>query len=85
MKTLTKNNRSLYLFEDTEYLNITSQNIIVGNPEILIISDCNSTNTVVHTDVTAPDDWVGCKYLYIDGVWLNDPTWREKPISVDAP
>ena len=82
MKTLTKNNRSLYMFEDSEVLTISSNNIIVGEPPKLIISDCNSTNTVLHENITTPpEDWTGCKYLYIDGVWSPDPTWREKPSS----
>jgi len=82
MKTLTKNNRSLYLFEDSEYLNINNKNIIIGNPEVLILSDCNSTNTVLHENITTPpEDWFGTKYLYIDGVWSPDPTWRGMPSS----
>ena len=81
MKLLTKNNRSLYLFEDSEVLTVSSNNVIVGEPPKLIIADCNSANAVIHENVTPPEDWTGCKYLYIDGVWSPDPTYVERPLS----
>lgn len=75
MKTLTKNNLSLYLFEDAEVLEITTENISVGNPAKLVIWDCNSNNTELHHGVTLPQDWRGGKYFF-DGVdWALNPNW----------
>ena len=77
MKTLTKENLSLYLFEDGEVLDITADQITVGNPPKFIVGDCNSTNTVLHEGVTGPADWVGCKYFYDGNVWTLNPDWKE--------
>lgn len=82
MKTLTKQNRSLYLFNDSESILINDNNIIVGEPPKFIISDCNSTNTVLHESVvTPPEDWTGCKYMYENNEWSLNPDWVE-PNSV---
>ena len=59
MKTLTKNNRSLYIFDDTEAVTLTDDNIIVGNPVRFIIGDCDNSDTVLHEGVTPPADWTG--------------------------
>lgn len=77
MKTLTKENLSLYLFEDAEVLDITADQITVGNPAEFIIADCNSTNTVLHEDVTGPADWTGGKYFYDGADWALNPDWKE--------
>jgi hypothetical protein len=84
MKTLTKNNRSLHMFDDSEVLIIGIDHTVVGDPPVLIISDCNSTNTVLHENITTPpEDWFGTKYLYTDNVWSPDPTWRDMPSHVE--
>jgi hypothetical protein len=84
MKTLTKNNLSLYVFDDSKTLTITEDNIIVGDPADFIISDCNSNNTVLHENVTEPEDWRGCKYLFVDGVWSISPNWEEPSESIEG-
>lgn len=38
------------------------------------IGDLNSTNAVLVENVTPPEDWRGCKYLY-DGAWTLNPKW----------
>lgn len=75
MKTLTKDNVSIYLFADYEELVISEENIIVGNPPKFIIGDCNSTDTVLHEGVTEPDGWLGHKYLYDGTAWAENPAW----------
>ena len=75
MKTLTNtDNVSIYLFEDGEAVNITSSNITVGAPPKFIISDCNSTNTTLHSNVTSPEEWMGHKYTY-NGAWAAVEGW----------
>ena len=90
MKTLTKNNLSLYLFGDEKPLSIQQDKIVVGDPEELIIGDCNINNTTLHGGITAPADWVGGKYFFDGTDWaLNpdwvDPTQIQSGLDVDAP
>ena len=75
MKTITKENLSLYLFDDTEVVDINADNITVGNPPKFIIGDCNSTNIVLHEGVTKPSEWVGHKYLFDGTAWTLNPDW----------
>ncbi len=77
MKTLvrTSDNLSLYIFQDDEHLQISSDNIIVGSPEKLIIADCNSTNVTLHVDISPPANWAGGKYLFDGTDWTENPNW----------
>ena len=80
MKTLIKDNLSVYLFDDAEFVNILEDKIIVGSPEKFIISDCNSSNSVLYENVLPPDDWYGCKYLFDGASWSLRPEWTEPEI-----
>ena len=78
MKTLTKDNLSLYLFEDDESVVLASDKITVGDPPKFIIGDCNSSNTVLHTSVaTPPSDWIGTKYTYNGTAWAANSDYKE--------
>lgn len=84
MKTLTKDGLSIYLFQDSEVLTVTPENISVGKPIKFIISDCNSNNSELHQGVIAPQDWVGCKYFF-DGVnWTLNPNWVDPNVTEQA-
>jgi hypothetical protein len=75
MKTLTKDRLSLYVFENEKPVFISESFIKVGDPEEMIIADCNNLNTVLHEGVTPPEDWTGCKYFYENGEWEQNPDW----------
>lgn len=77
MKTITRNedNISIWMFADDKALDVQSDKIIVGDPEELIIADCNSSNVTVHENVTEPDDWFGWKYFYDGTTWTLNPDW----------
>lgn len=77
MKTIvkTETNESVYLFSDDKYFFCDTNQITVGNPIEYRIADCNNTNTIVYTDVTPPEDWVGCKYLFDGTTWTNNPDY----------
>ena len=76
MKTLinTESKVSLYLFADSETVDVQSSKTVVGDPETLIIADCNSSNSTLVEGVTEPTEYVGWKYLY-DGGWQSNPDY----------
>jgi hypothetical protein len=76
-QTITRNdnNISLYVFDDDKQITVEADRIVIGDPEELIIADCNSGNTTVHTGVTAPDDWAGWKYFFDGTDWTLNPDW----------
>ena len=77
MKTIVRkdNNISLYLFEDSVYVEIGADKTIIGNPATLYIDDCNTENSLLIENVTNPQDWRGWKYFYIDNKWSLNPDW----------
>lgn len=75
MKTLVKGTNSIYIFDDADVIDMTADNIQVGEPARMIIADCNSSNVTLHTDVTPPADWVGNKYFFDGTTWTLDPNW----------
>ena len=88
MKTIVDNatNTSRYLLADDKPVNVTSQNIEVGDPANLdyIVGDLNSGNATVIENVTEPDDWFGCKYFCAaDGTWTEDTNWVDPRVSED--
>jgi hypothetical protein len=84
MKTIVRKekNVSLYIFPDEAPI-ITDgpYGFQVGMPAELLISDCKPDNAVVHENVTAPDDWVGCKYLFDGTTWTPNPDWVDPAAS----
>ena len=79
MKTLCKNNVSIYSFEDTKPVSLNTNNITVGEPVDLTISDCSASDTTLYTDVTTPADYVGGKYLFDGTTWSDNPAWVAMP------
>lgn len=77
MKTIIRKgtNVSLYLFTDEEVVNIYPDKTVVGNPETLVISDCNTSNSTLIQNVTEPEDWRGHKYRYTNG-WIANVDWN---------
>ena len=75
MKTLVRSGISMYVFADNEAVNITDANIVIGSPETLIIGDCNSGDTTLHTGGTPPSEWVGNKYLFDGTTWSANSAW----------
>ena len=61
----------IYLFEDDTAIDVQSDKTVIGDPETLIISDCNSSNVTVVTGVTDPGDYWGWKYKHTSGTDLT--------------
>ena len=85
MKTLTKDNVSVFIFDDAEVLSIAEETITVGDPAKLIIGDCGSSNSVLHENVTPPEDWVGRKYLFDGTNWSLNPDWSDPTVEEELP
>lgn len=61
----------IYLFKDDTVIDVQSDKTVIGDPETLIISDCNSSNVTVVTGVTDPGDYWGWKYKNTSGTTLT--------------
>lgn len=83
MKTLVRENLSLYLLDDNEAIVMTEADITVGNPAKFIIADCNSSNTVLYEGVTAPADWTGGKYFFDGTDWTLNPNWIDPATLIE--
>ena len=84
MKTIIDEiNCSKYLFADDKQVNMKVNCIEVGDPASLdfIVADLNSGNATLIEGVTEPDDWYGCKYNYVNGVWELCPDWDDPRIE----
>ena len=73
MKTIVRksDNVSLYLYPDDKEITLESNRTVIGptdNPE-LYISDCNSSNVEIHTDVANKSDYWGRKYKHDGSSW----------------
>jgi len=82
MKTITfnSNNASAYVFEDTEQVTFSTENITCPN---FIIGDLNSTNATMHTEVTPPEDWMGGRYVYDGTDWTEVVGWVDPSEMTD--
>ena len=76
MKTIIESatNISKYMFANTKPLSMTSESITTPD---FIIGDMNSINAHITEGVTAPADWVGCKYTFDGTTWALNADWSE--------
>lgn len=79
MKTLIDNitKESKYVWADTT--SVTLSESTTYTPDFNI-GDMNSTNATLVENVTPPEDWAGCKYLYDNGTWILNPNWIDPNI-----
>lgn len=77
MKTIVRKGFgiSLYLLPDATQVMIGESGTQVGNPAEFMIADCNTETAVLHENITAPDDWVGHKYLFDGTAWTPNPDY----------
>jgi len=86
MKTLCliESNKSVFIFNDNEVIEINDVNIIVGIPIKFIINELNSNNSKLWEKIQAPDDWIGVKYLFDGTTWTKNPDYIEPPVASQA-
>lgn len=78
MKTIVRkeSNVSLYLFDDSMYVDIDADKTTVGDPVQFYIADCNTSNATLFDGVTQPEEWEASKYLYTsEGGWVLNADW----------
>lgn len=85
MKTVVKETVSVYLFDDSVYLSLSDDMMVVGDPVEFYVSDCNLSNSVVYEGVTAPSDWTGGKYLFDGADWTLNPKWVDPTAEEEEP
>jgi len=80
MQTITHNsdNVSVYTFADDATLTASSDNITTPD---FIIGDMNSSNSTIHTGVTAPDGWQGGKHTFDGTSWGNVAGWVDPKVA----
>ena len=79
--TLKSNNVSLYVFDDSETVTMESNQISVGDPVEKILGDLNSTNSELHSGVTAPSGWTGGKHTFDGSSWAVVSGWVDPAAS----
>lgn len=82
MQTITfnSNNISAYIFDDAHSLVATTENITCPH---FIIGDMNTTNATIHTGVTPPTDWQGCRYTFDGTAWAEVEGWVDPNLPED--
>lgn len=75
MKTIVRNqnNVSLYAFSDDVVIQVFDDRVEIGIPVHFIIADCNAENVTVFDNMPHVDEYIGWKYLVIDGQWALNP------------
>lgn len=75
MKTIVRNqnNVSLYAFADDVVIQVLDDRVEVGTPIEFVIADCNAENVTVFDNMPDVDDYMGWKYLVINGQWTLNP------------
>jgi len=73
---------SLYLFEDSKFLELNENGLHVGEPIEFRDGWINSSTGELITGVTEPTGWYGRRYKYDGGEWINNhPTGDGKTYS----
>jgi len=80
MQTIVRKetNISLYYLTDSKTVDITSTEITIsegGTPE-LIIQDCTTSNSTLHTGVDAKSDYWGWKYKHDGSAWSANTDFK---------
>ena len=86
-KTIVENstNISKYLFADDKPVIMGSDKLTVGSdPVDFYVADLNSSNSTMNENVTAPEGWSGCKFLFDGTDWTDNPDWVDPEDEEDG-
>ena len=78
MQTITFNdsNLSAYLLADDDTITATAEKTVCPD---YIICDLNTSNSTIHTGITAPEDWDGGKYFFDGTTWTANSDYVAPP------
>lgn len=78
MKTIVEIETKLskYLFVDDKKIVVTDELINCGE---FMITDLNKSNSIIYENITAPNNWYGCKYTFDGTNWELNPLFTEQP------
>ena len=74
---LNADNLVIDVFEDDEVLDVQENKTLVGNPVHMVHSNIDTSNSTIVTDVTPPSDYANGRYMYSDGTWTANESWRD--------
>ena len=74
----------LYVFADSQSIDVQENQTVVGDPVEFYIADCNTSDTDLIEGVTPPADWIAEKYLYANSSWTLNPDWIDPDATVEA-
>lgn len=82
MKTLVltnEDNRSVYSFADDDVFTIEADRAFLGSEETptRIYPDINTSNAVLYSDVTLPEDWEPNRYNFDGTTWTESDGWAD--------
>lgn len=82
MKILVVNDTKccVYAYEDNQFLDIGTENTVVGSPPKHILTGVNTFNVTLYENVNLPEGWKSYKYLYDGTTWTQNPDWEEPPL-----
>ena len=77
MKTIVRkeSNISIWIFNNSQSVDVQENQTAVGEPVEFFISDCTTSDCDLIEGVTPPSDWDAHKYLYASGSWTLNPDW----------
>ena len=80
MQTIVRNgtNISLYYLTDSKTVDVTSTETTIseGGTKELIIQDCTTSNSTLHTGVDAKSDYWGWKYKHDGSAWSANKDFK---------
>ena len=80
MQTIVRNatNISLYYLTDSKTVDVTSTETTIseGGTKELIIQDCTTSNSTLHTGVDAKSDYWGWKYKHDGSAWSANEDFK---------
>jgi hypothetical protein len=88
MKTIIENESKIskYLLTDeSTILQLPNQiSVVVKNglnvEDVFTIADMNENNSTVFSNISAPENWTGNKYIYDNNQFILNPNWVEPEV-----
>jgi hypothetical protein len=81
MNILVETNTNIVRYIDYDFVIFNNSTVVSKGGELkFIVHDMNASNSTLLNVQSAPEDWVGGKYLLYDGEWVLNPDWEDYTI-----